>query len=68
MVSGHYGRNKRLMANRRFTSGGDVPELTGNQERDLRELHDYLVLLANELGYRLGQIEDAISSAGGASE
>lgn len=47
------------MDNRRFVSGSDVPELSGNTERDLQELRDYLVMLANELQYRLGRLEGA---------
>lgn len=53
------------MANRKYTSGSDVPELTGKTDRDVQEMHDYLYLLANELGYRLGRIEQILAGLTG---
>jgi hypothetical protein len=50
------------MANRNYITGGEVPPLTGSQERDLGELQAYLYKMVGQLKYELQKKDQEIQS------
>lgn len=53
------------MASRKFVSGSDVPALSGDQERDLAALRDYVYRMAEQVGYELRQMREELEAAKG---